>query len=268
MGEGDRVARALKAERAGARHPIPEHVRAESAGLGRGACAPVQRDREPAFRVGKRHVNRFAGASLFVERSLPFDELVVRELDLERPYDRDRHDRDARQRLRRARDALEVVPEDLTVVRQRAERVLTRPDGVGVVLPRPASGLHGNSLSLPSMETMVETPIAAPPPSTEHEGVLRYYELAKRAEWQVRDLPWDDLPPVPEMQGSPARPLALRDHTAVPGGCVCGRDGVAAARRRAPLRGEALLHDDGAGRVAPHGGVAEADRAGGGRDGA
>ena len=29
-------------------------------------------------------------------------------------------------------------------------------------------------------------------------GVYRYYELAKRAEWQVRDLPWGELPPIPE----------------------------------------------------------------------
>jgi 1,2-phenylacetyl-CoA epoxidase catalytic subunit len=33
-------------------------------------------------------------------------------------------------------------------------------------------------------------------------GVRRYYELAKRAEWQVRDLPWGDAPPVPETRGS------------------------------------------------------------------
>jgi 1,2-phenylacetyl-CoA epoxidase catalytic subunit len=35
-----------------------------------------------------------------------------------------------------------------------------------------------------------------------YAGVLRYYELAKKAEWQVRDLPWDELPPVPEYKGS------------------------------------------------------------------
>ena len=28
-------------------------------------------------------------------------------------------------------------------------------------------------------------------------GVLRFYELAKRREWQVRDLPWGELPPIP-----------------------------------------------------------------------
>ena len=96
-------------------------------------------------------------------------------------------------------------------------------------------------------------------------GVYRYYELAKRAEWQVRDLPWGELPPTPEYKGSPQK-LARRqdiwrsvitqqlqaDELAV-------RDGDAALRDRARSRGEALLHDDGAGRVAPHRGVAEAD---------
>jgi hypothetical protein len=42
-----------------------------------------------------------------------------------------------------------------------------------------------------------------------YAGVLRYYELAKRAEWQVRDLPWGDMPPVPEYKGS-AQKLARR----------------------------------------------------------
>ena len=30
------------------------------------------------------------------------------------------------------------------------------------------------------------------------DGVLRYYALAKKQEWQVRDLPWDELAPIPE----------------------------------------------------------------------
>jgi hypothetical protein len=41
--------------------------------------------------------------------------------------------------------------------------------------------------------------------------VFRYYELAKRAEWQVRDLPWNDLPPIPELKGSPERQARRRD---------------------------------------------------------
>ena len=40
-------------------------------------------------------------------------------------------------------------------------------------------------------------------------GVLRYYHLAKHAEWQVRDLPWGEIPPVPEYKGSPKK-LARR----------------------------------------------------------
>src|ERR671924_1234580 len=43
-----------------------------------------------------------------------------------------------------------------------------------------------------------------------YAGVLRYYELAKKAEWQVRDLPWNGLPPVPQYKGSPEK-LARRN---------------------------------------------------------
>jgi hypothetical protein len=38
-----------------------------------------------------------------------------------------------------------------------------------------------------------------------YASVLRYYELAKRAEWQVRDLPWGEAPPIPEYKGSPQK---------------------------------------------------------------
>src|SRR5918996_2628627 len=34
------------------------------------------------------------------------------------------------------------------------------------------------------------------------DGVLRYYRLAKHHEWQVRDLPWEEKPPIPETRGS------------------------------------------------------------------
>ena len=46
---------------------------------------------------------------------------------------------------------------------------------------------------------------------SEYAGVLRYYELAKRAEWQVRDLPWKDLPPIPQYKGSPQKLARRRD---------------------------------------------------------
>jgi len=45
----------------------------------------------------------------------------------------------------------------------------------------------------------------------ELQGVYRYYELAKRAEWQVRDLPWGELPPIPEYTGSPQKLARRRD---------------------------------------------------------
>jgi len=42
-------------------------------------------------------------------------------------------------------------------------------------------------------------------------GVLRFYELAKRQEWQVRDLPWNELPPIPEGKGTPERRARRKD---------------------------------------------------------
>src|SRR5437588_9774432 len=39
-----------------------------------------------------------------------------------------------------------------------------------------------------------------------YTGVLRYYELAKKQEWQVRDLPWGEVPPIPETtKGTPQK---------------------------------------------------------------
>ena len=43
------------------------------------------------------------------------------------------------------------------------------------------------------------------------EGVLRYYRLAKRAEWQTRDLPWGELPPIPETRGGAQKQARRRD---------------------------------------------------------
>jgi hypothetical protein len=42
-------------------------------------------------------------------------------------------------------------------------------------------------------------------------GVLRYYELAKRAEWQVRDLSWGDVSPIPEARGGAQKQARRRD---------------------------------------------------------
>ena len=48
-------------------------------------------------------------------------------------------------------------------------------------------------------------------PSGRYDGVLRYYELAKRAEWQVRDLPWGEVSPIPETRGGPEKQARRRD---------------------------------------------------------
>jgi hypothetical protein len=50
-----------------------------------------------------------------------------------------------------------------------------------------------------------------PEDRSEFAGVLRFYELAKRAEWQVRDLPWNDAPPIPEYKGSPQKLARRKD---------------------------------------------------------
>src|SRR5436853_6283225 len=42
-------------------------------------------------------------------------------------------------------------------------------------------------------------------------GVLRFYELAKRQEWQVRDLPWGELPPIPEGKATDQRRARRKD---------------------------------------------------------
>ena len=44
-----------------------------------------------------------------------------------------------------------------------------------------------------------------------YAGVLRFYTLAKHQEWMVRDLPWGDIPPVPEGKGSPERRARRQD---------------------------------------------------------
>jgi len=44
-----------------------------------------------------------------------------------------------------------------------------------------------------------------------YAGVLRFYELAKKQEWQVRDLPWGEIPPIPETKGTPQKIARRRD---------------------------------------------------------
>ena len=120
------------------------------------------------------------------------------------------------------------------------------------------------------MEAVEHTDAPAGETGRELQGVFRYYELAKRAEWQLsrHALGRDPADPRVQRLAAEARPaegpLALGDHPAAAGGRARRRDGDPALLDRPRPRGEALLHDDGAGRGAPHRGLAEADRGGGG----
>jgi 1,2-phenylacetyl-CoA epoxidase catalytic subunit len=46
---------------------------------------------------------------------------------------------------------------------------------------------------------------------SEYAGVLRFYDLAKHQEWLVRDVPWGQIPAVPEGKGSLERQARRRD---------------------------------------------------------
>ena len=56
----------------------------------------------------------------------------------------------------------------------------------------------------------MSAPTAADPGTTGAADVYRYFELAKRREWQTRDLPWGDAPPIPESRGSAERQARRR----------------------------------------------------------
>jgi hypothetical protein len=55
-------------------------------------------------------------------------------------------------------------------------------------------------------------PLAEPSEDrSRYAGVLRFYDLAKHAEWKVDDVAWGEVPPVPEGRGSPQRIARRRD---------------------------------------------------------
>ena len=56
----------------------------------------------------------------------------------------------------------------------------------------------------PTYQPLIDAERAAEADAAHDEkgrGVLRFYELAKKQEWQVRDLPWGEIPPIPETRG-------------------------------------------------------------------
>ncbi len=115
-----------------------------------------------------------------------------------------------------------------------------------------------------SAEPVPSEPEARP----EYAGVLRFYHLAKHQEWQVDDVPWGEIPFVPEGKGAPERQTRRRDIWRSVIMQQLQAD-VFACEMAAQLLSAApdpeatpLLLDDGAGRVAPHRGVAAADRPG------
>ena len=67
------------------------------------------------------------------------------------------------------------------------------------------------SLVCAAMELEEHVAEAASGDDRDLQGVYRYYELAKRAEWQVRDLPWGEVPPIPEYRGSRQKLARRRD---------------------------------------------------------
>jgi 1,2-phenylacetyl-CoA epoxidase catalytic subunit len=52
---------------------------------------------------------------------------------------------------------------------------------------------------------------AEPESREEYAGVLRFYHLAKHQEWQVDDVPWGEIPFIPEGKGSAERQARRRD---------------------------------------------------------
>jgi 1,2-phenylacetyl-CoA epoxidase catalytic subunit len=67
------------------------------------------------------------------------------------------------------------------------------------------------AVKLLGMERAQVTHDAVDAQQPDRNAVFRYYELAKRAEWQVRDLPWDEQPPIPETRGSAEKQARRRD---------------------------------------------------------
>jgi 1,2-phenylacetyl-CoA epoxidase catalytic subunit len=62
----------------------------------------------------------------------------------------------------------------------------------------------------PTYQPLIDAERAAEADAAEDNkgrGVLRFYDLAKKQEWQVRDMPWGEIPPIPETRvgASPER---------------------------------------------------------------
>jgi hypothetical protein len=59
--------------------------------------------------------------------------------------------------------------------------------------------------------TLAEQEIPFEGTALQYAGVIRFYELAKHQEWQVRDMPWGEIPPIPESRpGAAPQKVARR----------------------------------------------------------
>ncbi|MFN2627248.1 MAG: ferritin-like domain-containing protein [Gaiellaceae bacterium] len=56
-----------------------------------------------------------------------------------------------------------------------------------------------------------EQAVREEPGAAEYARVVRFYELAKHHEWQTVDLPWGELPPIPEGRGTPQKQARRAD---------------------------------------------------------
>src|SRR6266516_3928269 len=196
-------------EARGARDPVAQDVGAEAARLRGGSGTAEERRRESSFGVRERNVDVLLGASDLHHLSDRLLELVFTDRDRKRADHRDGDHGHPGQRLLRFREGFEVVREHLAVVGQRPQLVLAGLDRLGIVLPRPASQFHDAELMLQPMATGQVTEEREEREA--YAGVLRFYELAKKQEWQVGDLPWGELPPIPEAKGPPEKQARRND---------------------------------------------------------
>jgi len=89
------------------------------------------------------------------------------------------------------------------------ESAVIAPKRIGT--RRPHRKLPAHAAVVSEAMDAVHVELDVPPDAAAAGEVARFYTLAKRAEWQVRDLPFGELPPIPELRGSPQRQARRRD---------------------------------------------------------
>ena len=230
-------------EAGGARDPVGEHVRSEAARLGGGPRAAVAATRRARPRCARAE-RRPRPCARPVSASAPTGSRssYSPSSSSQRTDDRDRNDaapvsiscasRTGRGRARSPRRRR----------RRRAQRLRAR-DRLGVVLPRPLrSTLHTRlrTHNAPDMATDQVIEPGARASARRSRASSASTSSRSAQEWQVRDLPWGELPPIPEGKGSPQRQARRRDMwrsvltQQLQADMLAVRDGVAAPRTSRP----------------------------------